>query len=191
MKPIGIYGGTFDPIHHGHLIMAMEVKEMRELDKIIFIPAHVSPHKQEKNCSSPDHRLAMLKLAIEDINGLEYSDYELEQGDISYTFDTIRELKNRYIDIELIIGYDNLIKFDTWKNPQGIIDLATLVVLKRVTEQKTKNFHQFYAQAEFVNTPTVEISSTQIREKVKEGLPIDFLVPNKVKEYIYSLGLYK
>lgn len=189
MSRIGVYGGTFDPIHNGHLITAQAVKEIRGLDKIIFIPAFVSPHKVNIISSSNEHRFNMLKLAIKDIDYLECSDVEIKKHQISYTINTINELKNAYKNIELIIGYDNILKFDTWKNPEEIIKLVKLVVLKRKSNIEGKN-NPYFDKAEFVDTPLIEISATAIRERVKNGKPIDFLVPDKVKQYIYKNNLY-
>ncbi|MGE5436090.1 MAG: nicotinate-nucleotide adenylyltransferase [Syntrophothermus sp.] len=190
MNKIGVYGGTFDPIHNGHLITAQAVREIRNLDKIIFILAFVSPHKLNVISSSNEHRLNMINLAIEGVDYLECSDMEIKRKDISYTIDTLTELKKSYKEIELIIGYDNLFKFDTWKNPQEIVKLVKLVVLKRKSNI-TGITNQYFDKAEFVDTPIIEISGTSIRERVKNNMPIDFLVPDKVKQYIYKNNLYK
>ncbi len=131
MKTIGIYGGTFDPIHLGHLITAQSVCEIRKLDKIIFIPSFISPHKTDIISSSPKHRLNMLKLAIKGYPSFDYSDIELKKKNISFTINTIQALKSVYKNIELIIGYDNLITFDTWKEPDKLLKLVKLVVLRR------------------------------------------------------------
>ena len=104
MKPVGIFGGTFDPVHIGHLITAQAVKEMRDLEKIIFIPAFISPHKVDTVISSPEHRLNMIKLSTEDIPYFDFSDMEIKKKSVSYTIDTLKELKKRYDKIELIIS---------------------------------------------------------------------------------------
>jgi nicotinate-nucleotide adenylyltransferase len=191
MNGIGIYGGTFDPVHHGHLITAQSVKEIRNLDKIIFIPGFVSPHKTELKISGPVHRINMLKLAISGIPYFDWSDIEINRGNISYTIDTLLELKKQYNHIELIVGADNLEKFDTWKSPGEIIKLATLLVLRRKNVDKTGNKNKFMEKAVMLETPRIDISGTEIRDRVKRGLPIDFLVPQKVMKYIYDLNLYK
>src|SRR5690606_26131897 len=129
MKAVGIFGGTFDPIHIGHLITAQVVKEIRGLEKIIFIPAFVSPHKTDKQHTSPLHRLEMLKFAILNNRSFEYSEFEIEKQEVSYSIDTIKMLKKKYSSIELIIGYDNLLVFDSWKDPDEIVNLVKLVVL--------------------------------------------------------------
>lgn len=189
-KRIGIFGGTFDPIHIGHLITTQFVFEQRKLDKIIFIPCFISPHKTNQNSSNPVHRLNMLTLAIENIPYFEINDYEIRKGTISYTYDTIVELKKSYNYIELIIGYDNLIVFDKWHKPDEILDLAKLVVMKRSIDKDVEQKNKYFDKAIILNTPTIEISSTDIRERVKNNLSIDFLVPPKVKEYIMKNKLY-
>lgn len=188
---VGIFGGTFDPIHMGHLITTRFVLEQHNLSKIIFIPCYVSPLKTNQFSSSPEHRLNMLKLAIENQPEFDYSDYEVIKGDISYSYDTICEMKKRYNEIELIIGYDNLIVFDKWKNADGIFKIADVVVMKRRNDIPNEKTHNYYDKAVILDTPSIEISSTNIRERVKMNLPIDFLVPEKVKNYILINGLYK
>lgn len=186
---IGILGGTFDPIHNGHLITARFVLEKRNLEKIIFIPCNISPHKTEQISSLPHHRLNMVKLAIEYSPHFDYSDYELNKGDISFTLDTLKHLNNYYEQIELIIGYDNLLVFDKWSYPDDIVKLATLLVMKRKTDIEEKR-NRFFNHAVLLDTPTIEISSTEIRERIRNDQPIDFFVPEKVKEYIYKYKLY-
>ena len=191
MSSIGIIGGTFDPIHFGHLITAQAVKEIRNLEKIIFIPCNISPHKKENGSENSFHRFEMIKLAVNGLTDFEVSDFEINKGGISYTIDTLREFRKEYSEIELIIGFDNLLKFDSWKSPDEILKLAKLVVMKRKIDIVPKGKNKYYNKAIIVNTPLIEINATEIRERVKEGLSIDFLVPEKVKEYIYNSNLYK
>jgi len=190
MSKVGIFGGTFDPIHLGHLITAQSVIEIRDLKKIIFIPAFISPHKTDAKPSSPEDRLNMIKLAVENIPFLDYSDIEIKKGGISYTVDTLRELKKVYDKIEFIIGYDNIFTFHTWKEPNEILKLADVIVLKRKSSHPPQFEDKYYHQAVFVQTRGIEISATDIRERVKNCLPINFLVPPKVMEYIYNHKLY-
>ncbi len=191
MKPVGVFGGTFDPIHIGHLITAQAVRELRKLEKIIFIPAFISPHKAEIKSLEGKHRLNMLKLAIESSSYFEYSDIELRRGSVSYTIDTLRELKNTYDQLELIIGYDNIFDFDTWKEPDEILKLTELIVLRRKTSVEPSKKDKYFRAAVFVDTPAVEVSSSEIRQRIANNLPVDFLVPPKVKDYIYKFNLYK
>lgn len=189
MSKVGIYGGTFDPIHIGHLITTQSVLEQRQLDKIIFIPCFISPHKQTIISSSEIHRLNMLKLALAENPKFDFSTYEIDRKGISYSIDTIKEIKKYYDEIDLIIGYDNLLVFETWKEPDEIIKLVNLVVLKRIFN-KSNSWNRFFENAIFLETPTIEISSSQIRERVKKNLSIDYLVPSQVNEYIKQNKLY-
>jgi nicotinate-nucleotide adenylyltransferase len=188
---IGVFGGTFDPVHYGHLITAVAVKEIRNLDKIIFIPSFIAPHKTDRISSSPEHRIEMLKMAIRDIPYFDYSDYEIKKKGVSFTIDTLKFLKNQYDDIELIIGYDNLLDFSNWKDPDEILKLITLVVLKRKVQNEPVEKDKFYYSAQIIETPTIEISSTDIRNRVRNNLPVKFLVPDPVMEYIKHFNLYK
>jgi len=190
MSKVGIFGGTFDPIHMGHLITAQSVKELRNLEKIIFIPAFISPHKSDAKTSSPSDRLNMIKLAVEGIPFFDYSDIDVKKGGVSYSIDTLRELKKQYTELEFIIGYDNIFTFHTWKEPDEILKMAKIIVLKRRSSHPPEFEDKYYHQAIFVETRGIEISATDIRERVKNGLPINFLVPPDVMEYIYKQKLY-
>lgn len=191
MLKVGIYGGSFDPVHNGHLITAQAVKEMRELDKIIFVPSYISPHKQDVETSDVEHRINMLQLAIKPISYFEMSDIEINRKAVSYTVDTLRELSERYKHIELIIGYDNIFKFHTWRQPDEIIRLAKLVVLRRKLNIPRGKQNKFYRAAAFVKSPFIQISGSVIRRRVSEDLPINFMVPEKVQDYILKNKLYK
>ena len=191
MTKVGIFGGTFDPIHMGHLITAQSVTEIRKLNKIIFIPAFISPHKKSAEASSTEHRSNMIKIAIHDVPFFECSEIEIKKGGISYTVDTLRELKKVYDEIEFIIGYDNIFSFHKWKDPDEILKLAKIIVLKRKSSLPPPFEDKYYHQAIFVQTRGIEISATDIRERVKHNHPIHSLVPQKVKEYIYEHNLYR
>jgi nicotinate-nucleotide adenylyltransferase len=190
MKKVGIFGGTFDPIHMGHLITAQSVKEIRALDKIIFIPSFISPHKADIKSSTPEHRLNMIKLATGGVPFFDYSKMEILKGGISYTVNTLKELKRKYDELEFIIGYDNIFQFHSWREPDEIIKLAKIIVLKRKSSLPAPFIDKYYKQAVFVQTRGIEISSTDIRVRIKNGMPIHYLVPQKVKEYIYDHKLY-
>jgi nicotinate-nucleotide adenylyltransferase len=190
MSKVGIFGGTFDPIHLGHLITAQSVREIRNLEKIIFIPAFISPHKSDVKTTSAEDRSNMIKLAIDGIPFFDYSDIEIMKGGVSYTIDTLKELKKNYNEVEIIIGYDNIFSFHTWKEPDEIMKLAKIVVLKRKSSHPPQFEDKYYHQAVFVQTRGIEISATDIRERVKNKMPINFLVPPAVMEYIYKHKLY-
>ncbi|MCU7493500.1 MAG: nicotinate-nucleotide adenylyltransferase [Bacteroidota bacterium] len=191
MKKVGILGGTFDPIHHGHLITAQALMEIRNLESIIFIPCYISPHKTDGGNSSGLHRLNMVNLAIKDVPYFTCSPIEVERGGVSYTIDTLRELKKDYPEMELIIGMDNLEKFYTWKEPDELIKIAQLVVMERESSPREIPIDRYYEAAEFVKTPFIDIKATNIRQRVRQNLPIDFLVPKEIKEYIFRYNLYK
>ncbi len=191
MSAVGIVGGSFDPVHHGHLITAQDVALKRNLEKVFFIPCYISPHKVNVEYSSPEHRVNMLKLAIEDHPLFEFSDFEINRKEISYTVNTLMEFSKKYDEIELIIGFDNLLKFDSWKEPDTILKLAKLIVMKRHIDTDTKIYHKYFGEAVYVDTPTIEISGTEIRERIRKNLPIDYLVPPSVKNYIFENNLYR
>ena len=187
---IGILGGTFDPIHNGHLITARAVLEKRDLEKIILIPCSISPHKQDVITASNYDRLNMVKAAIGDSKIFEVSDFELMRGGVSYSIDTIKHILKDHNDTELIIGYDNLPKFDTWKNYRKILELVNLVVMKRSNEDLEVKNKEVLKKAIIVNTPNIEISSSDIRQRIKDNLSIDNLVPEAVKKYIIENSIY-
>lgn len=191
MGKVGIFGGTFDPIHFGHLITAQNVLEKRKLKKIIFIPAFIAPHKIQYEYSAPEHRYNMTKIAASLYPYFEVSDYEISRDEISYTYNTLVEFEKKYEEMELIIGFDNLITFDLWHKPDDILKLANLVVLKRTYDKEIKSPNKYFAEAEFVDSPTIEISSTAIRNRVSRNLPIDYFVPQDVREYIIQHNLYR
>lgn len=191
MSTVGLYGGNFDPVHNGHLITALRVYEQRHLDKIIFVPALISPFKSGITSADAEDRFNMLSLAVKDFHFLEVSDYELKKEGISFSIDTVKHLRNLYNKVELIIGYDNLLEFEKWKDPDEIAEIATLIVLKRKVTNIADTQNRFFEKAIFPSTPVVEISSTEIRQRVRDNLPVDFLVPDSVKEYISKHNLYK
>lgn len=190
MKPVGILGGSFDPIHIGHLITSYEVLQKRNLEKIIFIPCKISPHKIDQKITEDFHRLNMIRLALEDFPSFEVNDFEIRKGDVSFTYDTLVELKKTYENLELIIGFDNLAVFEKWNRPDDIFQLANVVVMKRGNDIIPGTPNKYFSSAILLDTTLVDISSSEIRERIKNKLPIDFLVPDKVKEYIAQNGLY-
>ena len=191
MKPVGILGGSFDPIHSGHLLTSYDVLEKRNLEKIIFIPCHISPHKTNQKPTKDFHRLNMVNLAIEPYPYFESYDYEIRKGDVSYTYNTLVELKKSYDQIELIIGFDNLIVFDKWYRPDDILKLAKVVVMKREIDNIPIKHNKYFNSVILLETALIDISSTEIRERVKNSASIDYLVSSNVKEYIFKHGLYK
>lgn len=181
----GIFGGSFDPVHHGHLILARAACEELGLDRVIFIPANLSPHKTESRPATAQDRLAMLQRAIEGEPGFEASDVELLRPPPSYTVETLRELKARHPGDELVllIGADNVAKFDTWREPEEIRQHARIAVLDRANHTPHHDWP--------VVRRLVDISSTDIRERAARGRSIRYLTPDSVCDYIARHGLYR
>jgi nicotinate-nucleotide adenylyltransferase len=181
----GILGGSFDPIHHGHLILARAAREELALDRVIFIPAHASPHKTGDFSTTGEERLAMVRLAIEDEDGFEVSDIELHRPPPSYTVETLRELRAAHPKDEfvLLIGADQATAFDTWREPGEICSLAQIAVLDRAGATAPDRWP--------VVRRLVDISSTDIRARVAAGRSIRYLTPDSVCDYITAQGLYR
>ena len=181
---IGIYGGTFDPIHHGHLILARDAMEMLALDRLFFVPNVVSPHKVSGVPVDPKFRLAMVYAAIEEEPGLECDPTELERGGTSFTIDTVVDMHNRFPGEEffLLIGADNLSQLHTWRRIEELERLVTFVILTRGDESTVRPYPILPRQ--------VDIAATEIRERIAKGLSIRYLVPDRVREIIESNALY-
>ena len=191
-KKLGVLGGTFDPIHMGHLVLAEQAREQFELDQIIFIPSASPPHKTEQELSLAIHRFEMTKLALEGNRYFSVSDIELKRKGLSYTIETLRELKGLYKDSEIyfLTGSDVLEEITTWKDPEEIYKLARIVIAVRPGFDKFDPENHFAKKSVIVRITGVDISSTQIREKVRNGESIKYLVPSKVEEYIKKKNLY-
>ncbi|MGB9773153.1 MAG: nicotinate-nucleotide adenylyltransferase [Bacteroidota bacterium] len=190
---LGIFGGSFNPPHIGHLIVAERVRESVLLDRILFVPTAVPPHKGMVDLVDAQHRLAMVQLAIKDNPFFELCDCEVKRGGISYTIETIRELKAYYTGNEfyLIIGLDNFLGFHRWRDPEAILAEVVLIVMDRPGSNESPNSSPYVDRALFVEVPLIEISASMIREKVKSGESIRYMVPRDVEEYIYSQNLYR
>lgn len=192
MKRIGIFGGTFNPPHIAHSIVAESVRAQLILDKIIFIPSGNPPLKE----SIPaEDRLAMANLAFGDDINFEVSDIEIRDiTEKSYTVNTLRKLRIKYegerIKLFLIIGADNLLDLPRWKDPEQLFQLAEIVVINRPGFDPKNSKQEFYEKAKFIDVPFLEISSSMIREYVKIGRPVKYLVTKEVEEYIEDNKLY-
>jgi nicotinate-nucleotide adenylyltransferase len=187
---VGLFGGSFNPIHFGHLITSQRVMEIRKLDKIILMPCNISPFKIEASDLLEGHtRIRMLELAVGNNPNYKIDNFELKRGGVSFTYNTIIHLKQMYSNIELIIGFDQLVEFDRWYKAEEIVKEARLVVLKREIDTPG-NRNMFEEKAEFVDTPTIDISGTEIRNRIRAGLSIEYLVPKTVADYIKQEKLY-
>jgi len=199
---IGVLGGSFDPIHTGHLIMAQDAAERLELSEVIFVPASIPPHKQHLQQADSEHRLNMLELAVETDLRFSVSDIELERGGVSYTVDTIRALREVYRNAELflIVGSDTLADFHTWYNTEELFQLCEVATFLRPGEESVDVIFDKIQQPpatrarlmkNIIEAHRIEISSTEIRMRVAEGLGIRYLVPSEVEMYIFEHGLYQ
>lgn len=182
---LGILGGTFDPVHHGHLILARAAMEQLGIDRVLFIPANISPHKTGTVPATAADRMEMLRLAIDGEPGFEASDCELRRPAPSFTADTLREIAaaNPGAELVLLIGADNAAKFDTWHKPDEIQTLARIAVLDRAQGADGCGWP--------VVRKLVDISATDIRARVAAGRSIRYLTPDPVCGYITSNGLYR
>lgn len=183
-------GGTFDPIHNGHINTAKYIFEHKNFDKFVFIPCFISPLKQNLYSSSPEDRLNMLKLALKKYPHFSFSDIELKKKEVSYTINTLRELKTNDNELNLIIGYDNYALFDKWYLPEEILKISNVLVLRRAINLPELKVNHNYQGFEFIDNPIVNIASTTIREMVSNNISIDGLVPDEVQTYIIDNKLY-
>ncbi len=186
---IGILGGTFNPVHIGHLILAEEVREKLGLDKIIFVPAYLPPHKDNSDIAPAGERLSMVKIAIKANKFFHASDIEIKRDGRSYTIDTIREFKKAYPDDELyfIIGSDLLKYLDDWKDLQEIIRIVKFVVATRPGYPLEK----IPSHISTIPIRAVDISGFEIRNAIKENKSFRYLVADGVFKYINKKRLYR
>ncbi|MBE2226626.1 MAG: nicotinate-nucleotide adenylyltransferase [Ignavibacteria bacterium] len=197
MKRIGIFGGTFDPIHNGHLIMAENVKDQMHLDEVMFIPSRIPPLKDAENISAPEHRLNMLRLAAKGSSSFKINDIELKMtGDEpNYTVKTLLKLREEFsaeqVKFYLIIGMDQLINLHKWKDPGKLFLLTEVVVINRPGYLIQQVENEYARRGIFVPVPNIDISATDIRFRIREKRSIKYLVPEEVEEYIYKNNLYK
>jgi nicotinate-nucleotide adenylyltransferase len=191
---IGIFGGTFNPPHYGHLIVAEFIREEVGLDKIIFIPCSIPPHKQNdeylSQIASPEHRFEMVKLAITGNKFFEVSDIEINRGGVSYTIDTVNYFVSNFPEEKfyLLIGADQFAEFHTWRKPDEIVQKVNLIVFNRPGFVIPKT--EFSKFATFITIPNIEISASTIRKRIRHGKSIKYLVPPAVEEYILANKLY-
>jgi nicotinate-nucleotide adenylyltransferase len=192
-------GGTFDPIHYGHLVVAEEVWFRLKLDKVLFVPAAQPPHKLGKVITPAVHRLEMVRLAVQENPHFDVSSLEVERPGPSYTVDTLAQLRasmDPEDDIWLILGMDSLAELPTWRQPERILQLARLAVVPR--PGYVANIHELEKllpgiskKTSLIPTPELAISAENLRARVAEGYPIKYQLPEAVEEYIYSMGLYR
>ncbi|MDO4555171.1 MAG: nicotinate-nucleotide adenylyltransferase [Lachnospiraceae bacterium] len=200
-KKIGIMGGTFNPIHNGHLVLGQTAYEQFHLDKILFMPTRNPYYKKINQSATLEDRIAMVKLAIEGNEAFAFSDLEMQRDGAIYTVETLKILTQNNPDTEyyFIMGADSLYHFETWKEPEAILKMAFLLVAAR----DDVSSHAIEGQIEYLEnkyeegrihclyTPNLEISSNNLRRRCKEGRSIRYLLPQKVEQYILEHGLYQ
>lgn len=188
---VGIYGGSFNPPHVGHLILAADSRANLKLDLLLFIPPFIQPLKHESaGVAAPEHRLAMLKLALGNAPDCAIETVELDRGGLSYTIHTLEELAPRYPGAELflIIGEDSLSSLDSWREPDRIREMATIAVLRRHADSGRSPLPAGVVEA---SGRLVGISSSEIRARIRGGQSIHGFVPESVENYIRTNGLYR
>jgi len=190
---IGLLGGTFDPIHNGHLYIAKEVLKKLFLDKVIFVPANVPPNKENALFSPANIRFEMVKKSITPFSNFEISDEEIKRQGVSYTIDTLKNFKKKLkAELFLIMGMDQLLAFHTWKNYELICDYAKLVVINRQGFQHNDEYvKKFLDKIIFLELTPFIVSSSDIKEKIKQGLDVSEFIPKEAVEVIKKNGLYK
>lgn len=198
---IGIIGGSFNPIHIAHLIIADRFCDQVALDRCIFVPAAQSPFKiNDANLASAEHRLAMVELAIAQHPRFSASDIEIKRGGVSYTIDTIRTIQaqNPEASVSLLIGSDQAIEFVRWRDWQSICREAQLCIVRRpflltpeMEQRISENLTVDGNAPLWITAPLLELSSTEIRQRVAAGMSINYLTVKAVRDFIFSQGLYQ
>lgn len=197
---IGIMGGTFDPIHYAHLFIAQTALCELNLDKILFIPSGKPPHKRDNIITNPDKRIHMLKLATQSNLRFEISSIEIDRQKTSYTVDTLKDLYRYYgkeTQFYFIVGSDAFEYIETWNEYEKLFKMAKFIVMTRqiskngsLDEQVRRLIKKYNADITKIEIPFLEISSTIIRKRVKEGRHIKYLLPKNVERYIFNNKLY-
>ena len=196
---VGVFGGTFDPIHIGHLVSAEEAWVELKLERVVFVPAGLPPHKLDHVMSPVEHRLAMVELAIASNPHFAVSRVDIDRFGPCYTVDTIELLRDEWgpgVEIYFIMGSDSLLDILTWHNPRRLIRLCRFAVVSRPDYQVDLNeldalLPGLASRIQMLNAPELAISSTDIQRRVREGLSIKYQVPEAVEDYIYQHKLYQ
>lgn len=198
-RRVGVLGGSFDPVHVGHLIIAEILLYELQLDTVLFLPAGRPPHKPEQELAADHHRLAMLNIAIKDCPAFEICTVDLDRPGSSYTATTLEILAEDYgaeADLYFLMGQDSLRDFPTWRDPGKIASLARLGVALRpyvsvTLDEIQREVPETVGRIHLVQVPLIELSSRNIRHRIQAGLPFRFQVPGGVANYIEANGLYQ
>ncbi len=199
MLRVGIYGGTFAPIHNGHVAAAKAFMEQMKLDYLFIIPTYLPPHKQISRSDDPLYRLKMCELAFEGVDGVVVSDLEIRRGGKSYTYDTLKELTRENTRLFLLCGTDMVLTFDQWYRFEDILKMCYPVYVRRendtllgnrVVAKITEYYQKYGVMFRKIVTDPIPLSSTEIRRAVKEGKDISAMVPKGVADFVRDNGLY-
>ncbi len=193
-RGIGILGGSFDPIHTGHLILAEEVLDRCQLERMLFIPSAAPPHKSHHAMAPAEIRAEMVSLAISGHPAFELSRIELDRPGTSYTVETLEALRRQVgpdRPLHLVIGTDSAVEMSTWCRPERMMELACVTVVERPGSDRTSVDAGLAGRMRFLDTPLLGISSTDIRSRVREGRSVRFLLPDRVAAYVKAHGLYR
>ena len=197
---IGIYGGTFDPIHLGHLLLAETCSESARLDRVILIPAGLPPHKQDRELTPGSQRADMLEFAVAGIPEYTVSRLEIERKGPSYTVETLRTMRqdNPGDELFLLMGADSLAEFSTWREPREIAELATLLVVNRGDRQPPALQTlipilgaEAVTRIQVISMPAIDISASELRQRVRLGQSLRWRTPRAVEQYIIEHALYR
>lgn len=195
IKKIGIMGGTFDPIHYGHLVTAEAARYRYRLDRVYFVPAYIPPHKQFKKVTPAEHRLMMTIMATVNNPGFAVSDLEIKRGGLSYTYDTVKRFKQKLgsnTEVFFITGADAIIELTQWMRIEDLARECRFIGATRPGYHLSMPLPKYLKNSvSFMEVPALAISSTDIRQRVREGEPIHYLLPETVEMYIRKNRLYR
>lgn len=190
-RRIGVFGGTFDPVHYGHLLMAEEARVRLDLALVHFVPAGRPAHKRDRPITPPSHRLAMLRLAIRGNPSFRISAVEAGRDAVSFTVDTLNTLAaTERGDLYLLLGQDSLAEFDTWRDPDEILGLARLAVFPRGDAEGISLRPSLRRRVVFLHPPRIGIAASEIRRRLKRRLSVRYWLPDPVIAYATRHGLY-
>lgn len=197
---VGIFGGTFNPIHYGHLMIADNACEQFGLEKVLFMPTGHAPHKEFMGKDMSEHRCKMVEIAIADNPMFDISYREIESESVNYTYNTLRQLNEEYTDTRFyfILGADSLFDFDLWMHPELICREAVILAAvrdelneKMVDDQVLYLTKKFQGEIHRLNTPNFNVSSKSIRERIRKKQTIRYMIPDQVAEYIEKYSIYQ
>jgi nicotinate-nucleotide adenylyltransferase len=206
MKAVALFGGTFNPIHYGHLAIAEEIRGKFNLDKVFFVPTFLPPHKDPANLAAPLDRSLMVLLATISNPCFEVSTFEIDRGGKSYSIDTVRHYRQLFgdkVQLYFIVGADMLAEISTWKNIEELLKSCKFIVVPRPGYDIEKTFNRYFLASEnfsiatelleniiIENIAMLDISATDIRRRVKELKSVKYLVPEPVEQFIHNKGLF-